>query len=396
MGAAGTWNFNHVIIKHMKTRDLSELETPCLILELSRMDANIEAMRQRLKRFGVPLRPHVKTPKSIDIVRRVLDDRTTGITVSTLKEAEYFFSHGIRDMLYAVGMAPGKLDHIGRLRKQGADLSITLDTIEQAEIVAARGKEMGITIPCLIEIDSDGHRSGVKPSDPLLVDIAQRLHTLGGVECRGVMTHAGESYHCKTTDEIRVMAERERRAAVDSAARLKGLGLPCPIVSIGSTPTATFGEHFDDITEVRAGVYVFQDLVMAGLGVCSIDNIALSVLASVIGYQKDKGWLITDAGWMAMSRDRGTADQSVDQGYGLVCDEFGKPIEDLIVGMTNQEHGILIDRRGRLNFERFPIGTLLRILPNHACATAAMFDRYYVVDGNTRIVDTWMRFGGWE
>jgi D-serine deaminase-like pyridoxal phosphate-dependent protein len=380
----------------MKAHDLRELETPCLILELSRMDANIETMRQRMKRFGVPLRPHVKTPKSIDVVRRVLDDRTTGITVSTLKEAEYFFRNGIRDILYAVGIAPGKLEHVGKLRKQGADVAIILDTVEQAELAAARGKEMGITIPCLIEIDSDGHRSGVKPSDPLLVDIARRLHILDGVECRGVITHAGESYHCKTTDEIRIMAERERRAAVDGATRLKDLGLPCPIVSIGSTPTATFGEHFDGVTEVRAGVYVFQDLVMVGLGVCLTHDIAISVLASVIGCQKDKGWLITDAGWMALSRDRGTAGQTVDQGYGLVCDAFGQPIEDLIVAMTNQEHGILIDRRGRLNFERFPIGTQLRILPNHACATAAMFDRYYVVDGSMRIIDMWMRFGGWE
>lgn len=380
----------------MKARFLTDLETPCLVLELSKLDANIERMRRHLKRLDVPLRPHVKTPKSIDVVRRVLDDGTAGITVSTLKEADYFFQHGIRDILYAVGIAPGKLEHVGQLIKKGADLAIILDTMEQTEAVEAKGREMGVSIPCLIEIDSDGHRSGLKPADPLMTTIARRLNDADGTEFRGVMTHAGESYRCTTTDEIRSIAEQERRAVVDSVALLTNNGLPCPVVSIGSTPTATFAQTFEGVTEVRAGVYMFQDLVMAGLGVCSIHDIAVSVLASVIGYQKEKGWLIADAGWMALSRDRGTADQTADQGYGLVCDVSGQPIEDLIVATTNQEHGIVIDRRGRMNFLNFPIGAHLRILPNHACATAAMFDRYYVVDSSHEIIDVWTRFGGWE
>jgi D-serine deaminase-like pyridoxal phosphate-dependent protein len=119
------------------------------------------------------------------------------------------------------------------------------------------------------------------------------------------------------------------------------------------------------------------------------------VLGSVIGHQRDRNWLITDAGWMAMSRDRGTARQKVDQGYGLVCDAAGKPIEDLIVTDANQEHGIVARRGGGpVDFARFPIGTLLRILPNHACATAAQFAEYQVLRGG-KLAGTWERFGGW-
>jgi D-serine deaminase-like pyridoxal phosphate-dependent protein len=160
----------------------------------------------------------------------------------------------------------------------------------------------------LIEIDSDGHRSGVKPDDAVLLDIGRILEG-GGTQLRGIMTHAGDSYNCDTVEKIRAMAVRERDAVARCAARLRAAGLPCPIVSVGSTPTATYSEDLTGVTEVRAGVYMFFDLVMAGLNVCKVDDIAVSVLATVIGHQPDKGWIITDAGWMAMSRDRGTAAQ---------------------------------------------------------------------------------------
>jgi len=149
------------------------------------------------------------------------------------------------------------------------------------------------------------------------------------------------------------------------------------------------------VTEVRTGVYVFQDLVMAGLGVCRVEDIALSVLATVIGHQREKNWVLVDAGWMALSRDRGTAKQRVDQGYGLVCDAAGKPFGDLIVSDANQEHGIVSRRGGGpVDFARFPIGSIVRILPNHACATAAQHCEYQVLQGG-RVRDVWERFGGW-
>jgi D-serine deaminase-like pyridoxal phosphate-dependent protein len=127
-----------------------------------------------------------------------------------------------------------------------------------------------------------------------------------------------------------------------------------------------------------------------------VDDIAVSVLTSVIGHQRDKGWIITDAGWMALSRDRGTAAQKVDQGYGVVCDAEGRVIDGLVVTSTNQEHGILAYRDGSApDWARFPVGAQLRVLPNHACATSAQHDRYHVVDGDTHVAATWPRFSGW-
>ena len=140
----------------------------------------------------------------------------------------------------------------------------------------------------------------------------------------------------------------------------------------------------------------FFDLVMAGIGVCRTDEIALSVLATVIGHQKDKGWTLTDAGWMAMSRDRGTARQPVDQGYGLVCDTSGRLLGNMLMIDANQEHGILAARPGATSDAiHLPLGTQVRILPNHACATAAQFPGYQVLDAGQRVTDFWPRFYGW-
>ena len=141
------------------------------------------------------------------------------------------------------------------------------------------------------------------------------------------------------------------------------------------------------------GVYAFGDLVQAGLGTCAIEDIAISVLASVIGHNRQHGRVLVDAGFLALSRDRGTSDFPVDWGYGAVCDATtGEPIDGLRVESTNQEHGIIT---GDIDWDRFPIGGRVRILPNHACATAAAYDRYFVTDGGASVTDVWGRINGW-
>ncbi len=375
---------------------LLDIETPALALDRAKLDAHIAHLRARLRARGVAFRPHMKTAKSLEVAHRVMTTPTGPVTVSTLQEAAWLAGHGVTDILYAVGIAPHRLDRVVALRRGGADLTVILDSDDQARAVAAKSREAGLALPALIEIDSDGHRGGVKPEDAALLTIGRILKD-GGADLRGVMTHAGGSYDCATPDAIVQMAEQERRAAVSAAAALRSAGLPSPIVSIGSTPTAHFAESFEGVTEVRAGVFMFFDLVMAGLGVCAPEDIALSVLTTVIGHQSDRGWILVDAGWMALSRDRGTAGQPLDQYYGLVCDLHGEVIPDLVVVQANQEHGIIALRPGSdAALPDLPVGARLRILPNHACATAAQHDAYEVVAGRSlEIAATWPRVRGW-
>jgi D-serine deaminase-like pyridoxal phosphate-dependent protein len=360
------------------------------------MQGNIRRLQVHLDKLRVASRPHLKTAKSVDIARQMLSDGYGAATVSTLKEAEIFAAAGIGDILYAVGITPQKLSRVLEIRATGCDLMVVLDSLDQAKAVCAASRQGGDTIPVLIEIDSDGHRSGLSPNDPMLVDVGRVLID-GGAALRGVMTHAGESYKALGRQALAAFAEQERLAAVTAANPLRVASLPCPIVSVGATPTAHFARDLSGITEVRAGVYVFFDLVMAGIGVCSIEDIALSVLTTVIGHQRHRGWTIVDAGWMAMSSDRGTAKQAVDQGYGVVCDIEGNVLDDLIMISASQEHGILALRPGSsASFPELPIGTVLRILPNHACATASQFGEYQVIAADSRAgLIQWPRFQGW-
>src|SRR5882724_9660536 len=375
---------------------LGELETPCLILDADRMDRNIARLRERLDGFDVSLRPHLKTAKSVEVARRVMSSLAGPATVSTLMEATQFAAAGVRDIIYAVGIAPSKLARVLELRAEGIDLAVVLDTVEQAEAVAAASRGAGLRIPALIEIDCDGHRSGVLPTNrSSLIAIGRALES--GAELRGVLTHAGGSYAARGVDALRQCAEAERAGVVRAANILREVGLPCPVVSVGSTPTAHNATDLTGVTEVRAGVFVFFDLVMAGIGICRTEDIALSVLATVIGHQREKGWILIDAGWMAMSQDRGTSKQAVDQGYGVVCDIVGNAYEDLIVADANQEHGIVTVQPGSNGvLPDLAIGDRVRILPNHACSTGAQHRSYHVVHGASELVEAeWPRFGGW-
>src|SRR5262249_52678027 len=360
---------------------LVDIPTPAALIDEARMTRNIGRMQARMDALGARLRPHVKTPKCLEVARRQQAAGARAITVSTLKEAEEFFAAGFSDILYAVCIVPQKLDRVLALRRQGCALTILVDEVEAARAVVEKGEATQHGFDVMIEVDTDGPRSGVRPEADTLIEIARILHG-GGAALRGVMTHAGSSYNLDTPDALARLAEQERAGCVRAAERLRAAGLPCAEVSVGSTPTALSAQSLAGVTEVRAGVYVFFDLVMANVGVCTPHEVALSVLTTVIGHQPDKGWAIVDAGWMAMSRDRGTQRQKIDYGYGAVCDADGNILDGFVLCGANQEHGILAQADGAIDpaiAERFPIGTRLRILPNHACATGAQFPCYHAV-----------------
>lgn len=375
---------------------LSKLDTPAAVINIERMQANIQRMQQRMNQLSVSFRPHVKTTKCLQVVNAQIAAGANGITVSTLKEAEQFFAEGITDIFYAVGITPAKLPKVLALRRQGCRLKIITDNAVSAGEIVTFAREQGETFDVWIEIDCDGHRSGIRPDEKeRLLQVARILND-GGMNLNGVMTHAGSSYELNTPEALEAMAEQERSGCVLAAEQIRQAGIPCPGVSIGSTPTSLSARELNGVTEVRAGVYVLFDLVMHNVGVCRMNEIALSVLTTVIGHQVEKGWAIVDAGWMAMSRDRGTSKQKRDFGFGQVCTADGTVLPGYVMSGANQEHGI-VSRENGVDSDiatRFPIGTQLRILPNHACATGAQFPEYYALK-NDDTVEPWKRFYGW-
>ena len=371
---------------------LAQLPTPCLLLEREKLARNLARMASAVASCGVKFRPHLKTAKSVEIAH-LAAPAGAPITVSTLREAEYFAHHGWNDIFYAVGLGPGKLARATALLRGGVRLVTMVDHPEAAAAVYAHALLADVPFHTVIEIDCGDHRGGVTPESVELLTIARNL----GPCFAGVATHGGNSYSSHHRTGQVAAARTEAAAVCFAAARLQAAGFVSEIVSLGSSPTALAGVDLTGVTEVRAGVYMFWDAYQVGIGMCSIDDIAMSVLAEVIGRPAARpNEFLIDAGAFALSKDTSTASlpSGRNAGYGWVCDAGGRHLPGLRVAKTWQEHGLVVSDTP-LPADAFPIGSRVRILPNHACPTAAAHDRYFVLDGDGHVTAEWPRVNGW-
>jgi D-serine deaminase-like pyridoxal phosphate-dependent protein len=319
-------------------------------------------------------------------------DQDAGITVSTMAEAWLFADAGFHDITYAVPIAPKRLGEAADLADRIDGLHLLVDhpdTVHEAE-TCARQRRRRLSV--MLKVDCGGGRAGVNPDDPASLALAGQIDRSAWLDLTGILTHAGHAYACRSRQEIVRVARQERQVMVDLADTLNRNGIIVPTVSIGSTPTMAVCEELSGITEVRPGNYVFHDLFQAAIGACTPDDIALSVLVTVIGSYPERNQVVIDAGATALSKDPGPVHVDPGCGFGVALPVGGGPETGLPVTSLSQEHGIIdcSERRAR----QLPPGTVLRILPNHSCLTAAMFDCYHVLDRG-RIIDTWRPAKGW-
>lgn len=381
---------------------LTELVTPALLLDVGVLERNCEAMAQRAARHGVALRPHLKTAKSAEVARRATRGQAGGLTVSTVAEAAYFARHGFTDLTYAVGIDANKIEALHDIqRTHGARVTLLADSVEAVQAVGARARALGAVFRVLLEIDTGGGRGGVGPRDDGLLSLAREVQRSESLALAGVLTHAGHSYHVQGGTAIRAIAEAERAGAVHAAERLRAVGIPVEVVSVGSTPTAVCAQSLEGVTEMRPGVYTFFDLDQAARGICGVDEIALSVLATVIGHNPRSRRVLIDAGALALSKDQSAAEFRAGLGFGLVCRADGTvPLPGLCVAELHQEHGLIAcegDDDAQAMFRALPLGARVRVLPHHACMTAAPYDRYHVVDGaGSGVQAVWDKAHGWQ
>ena len=350
------------------------VDTPCLVLDLDRLDENIRRMAELVAAAGVALRPHAKTHKLIQVARRQLAAGAAGLTVAKLGEAELLAEHGIDDLLIAYPVwGAGKWERLCRLAGR-AEVRVGADSYPVFEGISNAAAPRGLSIPVRIEVDTGFGRCGVQSADEALA-LADRLSKLGGVRLVGLMSFAGQTY--AAGEHIRQAAVDDAARLVEVAATLRAAGFDVPEISVGSTPSAIHVDALEGITEIRPGTYVFSDRDQVQLGWGTLDGCALTVVATVVSHPTATRAVI-DAGTKTFSSDRAT---TVD-GWGVIR---GRP--DWRIVSLNEEHGVLEVPAGEA-----PIGTQVEVVPNHACGTLNMHD--WVAAVQDGVVAEWWRVQG--
>lgn len=351
--------------------------TPALLLDLDVLERNLSRMADRCSSLGVALRPHVKTHKCLEIGEMQRDLGARGITVSTLHEARVFADRGFDDVTWAFPVQLTRLDEVRELAGR-----ITLRVLVDTKEAAAALESLETPLHVWIKVDCGYHRAGVDPGSPAALELARTVAGSPRLTLDGILTHAGHSYHARGREQVAEVAEEERRVMADFAERLRNEGIEVPEVSVGSTPGMWTVRSLAGITEARPGNYVFNDFEQVTIGSCEARDCAVTVLASVVSSQPGRDGCITDAGALALSKDPGFG-----ASMGEVFEDYeaGALSKDTRLTTLSQEHGFLSTPR--------PVGSKVRILPNHSCLTAACFDEYTVVRGSD-VVDRWKIWRG--
>lgn len=345
--------------------DLPSIDTPALLIDLDIVARNLAWMQEKADKFGVTLRPHIKTHKIPELADLQMRLGAHGVTVAKVSEAEVMAAAGIENIFIANQVVTKqKLNRLAAVSKR-ARLSVGLDSVAAAARLSEVFAASGLAMEYLIEIDSGLNRCGVLPGKEA-VELFRAINTLPALRFKGIFTHAGQVYGADSLTEVKEISRHESTIMVETAQAFVQAKAPPEIVSVGSTPTMKVWQGHKGVNEIRPGNYIFHDAIQVALGAATLDECALSIVATVISRPTPERAVI-DAGSKAFSSDRGAHGKEMAAGFGSVV---GKKA---VLARLSEEHGIVT-----LGPEvELDIGDKVRIIPNHACAVVNLFDRAY-------------------
>jgi D-serine deaminase-like pyridoxal phosphate-dependent protein len=347
----------------MSTLPVEDLDTPAVLIDLDRLQRNVERMAASAAGAGVRLRPHAKTHKIPEIGRLQMRAGARGLTLAKIGEAEVFADSGFTDLFLAYPIVGSEkalrlLALADRLR-----LAVGADSVEGVRPLGETFHAAGRSLDVLVEIDTGLHRTGVAPERA--AEVSARIAELPGLTIRGIFTHAGHAYGGATPAEVAAIGSGEGERMVAAAEAIRSAGLPVEEVSVGSTPSARSAMQVAGVTECRPGTYVFNDASQVSLGICSLEDCAMTVLATVVSVPApDRA--IVDAGSKTLSSDP-LRPRPV--GHGFLIGRSSR------VDRLSEEHGVIRVDPG----EAFHVGERVRIVPNHACVVTNLHDRVFAI-----------------
>ncbi|XP_045614282.2 D-serine dehydratase isoform X1 [Procambarus clarkii] len=367
-------------------RQVCELTTPALLVDLAKVKANCSNMLANCESMGVFLRPQTKTHKTIECALLQTGGRKCGLVTSTLEEAEFFARHGFDDILYGYPLISHHMPRVTALTKQLEKFHVMVDSRLAVEILM-NAPPPGKPWSVFLKVDCGNKRAGVWWEDEAGVDLTVLLQNSPNIIFAGVYVHCGNSYHACTANEVLQVQGETVERLLKFVDRVKERGVTCSTVGIGSTPTCRRPtDRMKQLTELHPGNYAFLDVQQWTLGSCDQEDIACCVATRIIGHYIHRNQMLIDCGFTGLTM----------QGYGKMATGYGvfRGHPNLKLCKMTQEIGFVEPLEGKLDFNLYPIGSLLYILPWHSCATAALYPVYNVVDGDT-VVEEWRPTRGW-
>lgn len=353
------------------------LDTPTLLLDHQKLLRNVRDIADFAKENGVSYRPHIKTHKSVKIAQLQVEAGAIGITTAKIGEAEVMAAGGIKDILIAFPISsPEKIHRLVKLLQQGVQLKVAVDNLESLAFLQKGLDQTPFSLEVWIKVNSGLNRCGVEPGEEV-VTLAKSIMSYSKLKLGGIFTHAGHSYGARSKEEIEKIGVQEGLAVVESAELCEQAGIPIPVRSVGSTPTYRIAGKVPGITEIRPGNAVFFDSIQVGLGVSSIQNCALTLLASVVGVYKNR--IIFDTGSKSLCLDKGAHGNQTVSGFGHI---IGHP--EVLIERLSEEHGV----GAILEETNLKLNDKVQIIPNHACTVVNQFDEYAVHE-NGQVIDVW-------
>ncbi len=344
---------------------IQDLDTPCLLLDLDKVERNLDLMAAAFEGTHVKLRPHAKTHKSPRLALMQLERGAIGVCCAKLGEAEVMAAGGVTDLLVTsplVGTA--KIRRLLALARQ-ADVTTVVDDAGCAARISDAAKEAGLRIKCLVDLDLGTHRTGVEPGEPAL-QLATAVSRLPGLQFLGLQGYEGHAQHIVGIDERRAVHGRAAQLLAGTADLLREKGLPVEIVSTAGTGTCRFTLDWQAVTDVQPGSYVVMDTDYGRVDGLGFEH-ALTVLASVVS--KRGNVAILDAGLKTLSTDAGpAAPRDLEAEYAPFGDEHGR--------LTFKDGNPLAH------------GDKVHLLPRHCDPTINLHDVYHVTRGDT-VVGVW-------
>jgi D-serine deaminase-like pyridoxal phosphate-dependent protein len=364
-----------------KAVTLQDLQTPAILIDQPRALANIDRMQEAADKRGIRMRPHAKTHKSPVVARWQIDRGAIGICCAKLGEAEVFADAGFTDIRVPYPINPVNAPRVMALLEK-TTLSFIVDHLDVARGWSDAMSRAARTVDVLVKVDVGFHRCGIDPALATAVPFIKEVSALPGLNLRGLLSHAGHGYHAGSPDDLRSIAEHEATTLQTLATAARDDGVQIDELSAGATPTARFSLQQDWLTEYRAGNYVYFDRTQVGLGAATLDQCALTVLATVVA-KPAADRIILDSGSKTLTAD-GARGFSPLAGHGAILRDLAqpqgqRPDDDLIVERLSEEHATIRVASGRTTLEP---GDRVRVVPNHSCVVSNLVDQAWLTDSD--------------